>query len=85
MCKQGVCAKFEAGISRVTKALLDPEQQFAVGGVFPHHVNDGTNVRMSVGHPYGNIMWRKPMSTGQRVALEVRRAVEIGQLDQIVT
>jgi 5-formaminoimidazole-4-carboxamide-1-(beta)-D-ribofuranosyl 5'-monophosphate synthetase len=40
---------------------------------------------MSVGHPYGNSTWRKPMSTGRRVAFEIRRAIETDQLEKIIT
>lgn len=48
-------------------------------------IGGGTNVHMSVGHPYGNTLWRRPMSTGRRTAFEVRRAIEAGRLDEIVT
>jgi 5-formaminoimidazole-4-carboxamide-1-(beta)-D-ribofuranosyl 5'-monophosphate synthetase len=40
---------------------------------------------MWVGHPYGNTTWRTNMSTGRRLAVEVRRAVETGQVGKIVT
>jgi 5-formaminoimidazole-4-carboxamide-1-(beta)-D-ribofuranosyl 5'-monophosphate synthetase len=40
---------------------------------------------MAVGHAYGNAVWRKEMSTGRRVALEIRRAAEMGKLKEIVT
>jgi 5-formaminoimidazole-4-carboxamide-1-(beta)-D-ribofuranosyl 5'-monophosphate synthetase len=40
---------------------------------------------MSVGHPYGNALWRRPMSTGRRIALEIRNAIEAGTLDAVVT
>jgi len=48
-------------------------------------VGGGTNIHMSVGHPYGNTLWRKPMSSGRRLAMEVRRAIETGELNRIVT
>lgn len=66
------------------QTCVDKDLNFYIYDVAPR-VGGGTNVHMSVGHPYGNTIWRKPMSTGRRVALEVRRAVETGQLDQIVT
>lgn len=66
------------------QTCVDKDLNFYIYDVAPR-VGGGTNVHMSVGHPYGNTLWRKPMSTGRRVALEVRRAVEMGQLDQIVT
>ncbi|HJH30017.1 MAG TPA: formate--phosphoribosylaminoimidazolecarboxamide ligase family protein [Methanosarcinaceae archaeon] len=66
------------------QTCVDKDLNFYIYDVAPR-VGGGTNVHMSVGHPYGNTIWRKPMSTGRRVALEVRRAVEMGQLDKIVT
>ncbi len=48
-------------------------------------IGGGTNVHMSVGHPYGNALWRRTMSTGRRIALEIRRAVDEGRLAEIVT
>lgn len=66
------------------QTCVDKDLNFYIYDVAPR-VGGGTNVHMSVGHPYGNTLWRKPMSTGRRVALEVRRAIETGQLDKIVT
>ncbi|EQD50559.1 5-formaminoimidazole-4-carboxamide-1-(beta)-D-ribofuranosyl 5'-monophosphate synthetase-like protein, partial [mine drainage metagenome] len=48
-------------------------------------IGGGTNVHLALGHPYGNALWRAPMSTGRRIALEIRRAVEEGRLTEIVT
>lgn len=45
----------------------------------------GTNVHMGLGAQYSNIKYGKPMSTGQRIALEVKRALEKGRLADIVT
>ncbi|WP_135605234.1 formate--phosphoribosylaminoimidazolecarboxamide ligase family protein [Methanococcoides sp. NM1] len=66
------------------QTCIDKDLNFYIYDVAPR-VGGGTNVHMSVGHPYGNTLWRKPMSTGRRVALEVRRAIESGQLDKIIT
>ncbi len=66
------------------QTCVDKDLNFYIYDVAPR-VGGGTNVHMSVGHPYGNTIWRKPMSTGRRVAMEVRRAIDMGQLDQIVT
>ena len=43
------------------------------------------NIHMSLGHPYGNALWRKRMSTGRRIAWEVRRGIESGRLAELVT
>jgi 5-formaminoimidazole-4-carboxamide-1-(beta)-D-ribofuranosyl 5'-monophosphate synthetase len=48
-------------------------------------IGGGTNVHLGVGHPYGNALWRMPMSTGRRIALELRRAHETGRLAEVVT
>ena len=48
-------------------------------------IGGGTNVHVAVGHPYGNALWRTNMSTGRRVALEVKRAVDAVCLKSIVT
>jgi 5-formaminoimidazole-4-carboxamide-1-(beta)-D-ribofuranosyl 5'-monophosphate synthetase len=48
-------------------------------------IGGGTNVHLGLGHPYGNALHRAPMSSGRRVALEIRRAVADGRLREIVT
>ncbi|HKS59568.1 MAG TPA: formate--phosphoribosylaminoimidazolecarboxamide ligase family protein [Thermoplasmata archaeon] len=45
----------------------------------------GTNIHLGLGHPYGNALWRTPMSSGRRIALEVRRALDQGRLAEVVT
>jgi 5-formaminoimidazole-4-carboxamide-1-(beta)-D-ribofuranosyl 5'-monophosphate synthetase len=40
---------------------------------------------MAVGHAYGNALWRKNMSTGRRLAMEVRTAINEDRLEEIVT
>lgn len=48
-------------------------------------IGGGTNIHLGVGHPYGNALWRTPMSSGRRIAVEIRRALELGRLPEIVT
>jgi 5-formaminoimidazole-4-carboxamide-1-(beta)-D-ribofuranosyl 5'-monophosphate synthetase len=48
-------------------------------------IGGGTNIHLGLGHPYGNALWREPMSTGRRIALEIRRASAEGRLAEIVT
>ena len=48
-------------------------------------IGGGTNVHMSVGHPYGNTLWRTNMSTGRRLSMEVRKAIEQERLEEIIT
>jgi len=45
----------------------------------------GTNVHMGLGSQYANAKYKKPMSTGDRIALEIKRALKTGQLHEIVT
>jgi len=66
------------------QTCVDREEDFYIYDVAPR-IGGGTNVHMSVGHPYGNALWRRPMSTGRRVAVEIKRAAEEGRLDEIVT
>ncbi|MCL4325707.1 MAG: formate--phosphoribosylaminoimidazolecarboxamide ligase family protein [Candidatus Thermoplasmatota archaeon] len=48
-------------------------------------IGGGTNIHMYTGHPYGNSLWRREMSTGRRIALEVKRALDTGTLKQVLT
>ncbi len=45
----------------------------------------GTNVHMGVGSQYANAMYQRRMSMGDRIALEMRRALREGKLEWIVT
>ena len=66
------------------QTCVDKDLNFFIYDVAPR-IGGGTNVHMSVGHPYGNALWRKNMSTGRRIALEIKMAVENGMLKEIVS
>ena len=66
------------------QTCVDREEEFYIYDVAPR-IGGGTNAHMAVGHPYGNALWRRPMSTGRRIAREIVRAGEEGRLDEIVT
>jgi 5-formaminoimidazole-4-carboxamide-1-(beta)-D-ribofuranosyl 5'-monophosphate synthetase len=66
------------------QTCVDKDLNFYIYDVAPR-IGGGTNVHMWVGHPYGNALWRKPVSTGRRLAMEVKRAVEQERLDEIVS
>lgn len=66
------------------QTCVDKDLNFYIYDVAPR-VGGGTNVHMSVGHPYGNTLWRKPMSTGRRIAMEVKRAIEMYKVEEIIT
>ena len=48
-------------------------------------IGGGTNIHLGLGHPYGNALWRGPMSTGRRIAREVRAAIAEDRLEEIIT
>ncbi len=66
------------------QTAVDKDLHFYIYDVAPR-IGGGTNVHVSVGHPYGNSLWRRPMSTGRRLAMEVRRGIESGRLADLVT
>jgi ATP-utilizing enzymes of ATP-grasp superfamily (probably carboligases) len=66
------------------QTCVDKDLNFYIYDVAPR-IGGGTNVHMAVGHPYGNALWRKEMSTGRRLAMEVRRAIEQERVPEIVT
>lgn len=66
------------------QTCVDKDLKFHICDVAPR-VGGGTNVHMWVGHPYGNTTWRTNMSTGRRLAVEMRRAIETDQVKKIVT
>jgi len=45
----------------------------------------GTNVHMGVGSQYANAMYQRRMSMGDRIALELKRAIKMGKIEEIVT
>jgi len=66
------------------QTCVDKDLHFYIYDVAPR-IGGGTNVHMSVGHPYGNTLWRTNMSTGRRLSMEVRRAIEQERLEEIIT
>lgn len=66
------------------QTCVDKDLNFYIYDVAPR-VGGGTNVHMAVGHAYGNALWRTNMSTGRRLALEVKRAIQMDKLNEIVT
>jgi len=45
----------------------------------------GTNVHMGLGSQYANAKYKRRMSTGDRIAMEIRRALKTKQLHELVT
>lgn len=66
------------------QTCIDKDMNYHIYDVAPR-LGGGTNVHLSVGHPYGNSTWRKQMSSGRRIALELRRAAEQDRLLEVLT
>jgi 5-formaminoimidazole-4-carboxamide-1-(beta)-D-ribofuranosyl 5'-monophosphate synthetase len=66
------------------QTVVDKDLHFFIYDVAPR-IGGGTNVHMNVGHSYGNALWRTEMSTGRRLAREVRNAIAAERLEDIVT
>lgn len=66
------------------QTCVDKDLKFHIYDVAPR-IGGGTNVHMSVGHPYGNTLWRTNMSSGRRLAKMVREAIEQERTEEIVT
>lgn len=66
------------------QTCVDKDMKFWIYDVAPR-IGGGTNVHVGVGHPYGNALWRQPTSTGRRIAMEIKRALEMDKLAQLVT
>ncbi|MCL1810677.1 MAG: formate--phosphoribosylaminoimidazolecarboxamide ligase family protein [Methanomassiliicoccaceae archaeon] len=66
------------------QTCVDKDLNFYIYDVAPR-IGGGTNVHMAVGHPYGNALWRKEMSTGRRLSMEIKRAIEQERVEEIIT
>jgi 5-formaminoimidazole-4-carboxamide-1-(beta)-D-ribofuranosyl 5'-monophosphate synthetase len=63
---------------------INKDMNYWIYDVAPR-LGGGTNVHVNVGHPYGNALWRKPMSSGRRIAMELRMAAEQDRLLEVLT
>jgi 5-formaminoimidazole-4-carboxamide-1-(beta)-D-ribofuranosyl 5'-monophosphate synthetase len=66
------------------QTCIDKDMNYYIYDVAPR-LGGGTNVHASVGHPYGNATWRKQMSSGRRIAMELRMAAEQDRLLEVLT
>ncbi len=66
------------------QTCVDKDLNFYIYDVAPR-IGGGTNYHLMVGHPYGNTVWRKRMSTGRRLAMELRKAIDEDKVHMIVT
>jgi 5-formaminoimidazole-4-carboxamide-1-(beta)-D-ribofuranosyl 5'-monophosphate synthetase len=66
------------------QTIVDENMDFWVYDIATR-IGGGTNIHMYSGHPYGNALFRCNMSSGRRLALEIKRAIEMEKVDKIVT
>ena len=66
------------------QTCIDKDMNYYIYDVAPR-LGGGTNVHMNAGHPYGNSTWRMPVSSGRRIAIELRRAAEQDRLLEVLT
>ena len=66
------------------QTIVDENMDFWVYDIATR-IGGGTNIHMYGGHPYGNALFRTNMSSGRRLALEIRRAIALNKVDKIVT
>lgn len=66
------------------QTIVDAKMDFWVYDIATR-IGGGTNIHMYGGHPYGNALFRCPMSSGRRLALEIKRAIAMDKVDKIVT
>ncbi len=66
------------------QVLVTPELEIVVYDVAPR-IGGGTNVYMGIGGQYSKLYWRRPISMGRRIAIEIKMAIEQDALDKITT
>ncbi len=66
------------------QVLVTPELEVVVYDVAPR-IGGGTNVYMGIGGQYSKLYWRRPISMGRRIAIEIKMAIEQDALDKITT
>jgi 5-formaminoimidazole-4-carboxamide-1-(beta)-D-ribofuranosyl 5'-monophosphate synthetase len=66
------------------QTCVDKDMNFYIYDVAPR-IGGGTNAHIWSGHPYGNMLYGTNMSTGRRIALEIKRAFAEDRIAEIVT
>ena len=64
--------------------IVTPELELVVYDVAPR-IGGGTNVYIGIGGQYSKLYFGKPISTGRRIAMEIREAAEQGKLAEVTT
>ncbi len=66
------------------QTCVDKDMDFYIYDVAPR-IGGGTNAHIWSGHPYGNMLYNTNVSTGRRIAMEIKRAAAEERLSEIVT
>jgi len=66
------------------QTIVDQNMDFYVYDIATR-IGGGTNVHTNVGASYGNSLLGTRMSSGRRLALEVKRAIALDEIEKIVT
>ena len=66
------------------QTIVDQNMDFYVYDIATR-IGGGTNVHTNVGASYGNSLFGTRMSSGRRLALEVKRAIALDEVEKIVT
>ena len=66
------------------QTIVDQNMDFYVYDIATR-IGGGTNVHTNVGASYGNSLFGTRMSSGRRLALEVKRAIALDEIDKIIT
>ncbi|MGC8555514.1 MAG: formate--phosphoribosylaminoimidazolecarboxamide ligase family protein [Conexivisphaera sp.] len=66
------------------QAMVTPELDLVVFDVAPR-IGGGTNAYIGIGGQYSSLYFRRPISIGRRIAMEIREAAESGRLGEVTT
>jgi 5-formaminoimidazole-4-carboxamide-1-(beta)-D-ribofuranosyl 5'-monophosphate synthetase len=66
------------------QTIVDQNMDFYVYDIATR-IGGGTNVHTNVGASYGNSLFGTSMSSGRRLALEVKRAITLDEVEKIIT
>lgn len=64
------------------ETIITPQQKFSIIEISCRIVA-GTNLFIN-GSPYASLYWNKPVSTGRRIAMEIKQAIKEGKLSRIL-
>ena len=66
------------------QVMVTPELDLVVYDIAPR-IGGGTNVYLGIGQQYSKLYFGEPISTGKRIAIELREALDRGELGKLLT